>query len=270
MRNKHHIVFERNAHVYDELIHLGFKFKSILLVIDIYEDDPHWPAVCRLIDNYPSVQEMCYSELSATEIKQASWINIYGHWHWEYPQPSDDLFGFMPGSFDMTNFCFECGSGDIQIAPIRILREPKWGSRKIFMLHWLQDAYFVPSDIWEKVFYPYNIDCWPVLKYPSGKVLSSVVQLKIDKYLPGHLKLEGISSEVCPVCHRIRYGNIGCGCFPSMSIIPNDLHIARSQEIFGGGKESFHETFISQALYENIQRHSLKGLTYIPVCDTTT
>ena len=65
----------------------------------------------------------------------------------------NDLFAYMPGTFDMTNFCYECGAGDVQIAPFRILHAPKWGKRQIMMLHWVQDAYFVPPDVWQSVFF---------------------------------------------------------------------------------------------------------------------
>lgn len=100
----------------------------------------------------------------------------------------------------------------------------------------------------------------------TGKELETVVQLKVDQTAPSALVIPpGHPTEICAVCGRTKYHPWVRGFFPSFKTPPTTGHIWKTQETFGGGGSAWNATIISSVLYQEIQKHKLAGLSFMPM-----
>lgn len=175
-----------------------------------------------------------------------------------YPMPDDGQYKEL--TYDLTNYNEESGTGLVQKSPFRIKSEPKWSSNKLFELYWVRDEFFVHPDIYESIFKPLGMGCWPVLKTRKEIVLDTVVQLKIPE-TSQNLKLDGYDYEDTP--NGKRYELLSSGFFPDFQNEERDFQIFKTKEYFGTGAESFKYIMITQSLRKRLIDAKLK-LIYIP------
>lgn len=271
MRNHHHIFIpDCPKRVIAELCEMGIIVDRIV-AFGIYEDDSRWPRISELVKQYKGF-DSCESRYTHGELCNAALLKMFCTWHWEYPQPDGafDAAHYIGKTYDLTNYCFKCGTGAKQNAPFYIRKAPAWGRRSMLMLNWVSDAFFVPHNIWENVFAPLGIEYWPVLYIRNAKEVANIVQLKIDDTLDAPLDMSTFpAADKCPTCGRYRYNyDITYGCFPSPVKAPSPhKHIYHTQEYFGGGigTPSAKITIISQALYQAMHQHDIKPLFLLPL-----
>ena len=204
------------------------------------------------------------TEFTKNEILQANACNIYSNWHNGYPEPSDD-FGYLEETFDLKDYCEECGCGLKQKAPFLIKGEPKWGRRSMFSLNWEYSNFFVKPGIWDFLFKPFGIDCLPVLHYKKRTKLSSVVQLLLPEptVIVDVSELEVSKCESCGRSKAEAAGNKG-GYFPK--IIEGELNVvAKTKNYFGSGGSAWHEIIIGAELVKKIHASGIKGIEFAPL-----
>jgi hypothetical protein len=196
------------------------------------------------------------------EVNEASKVVFEGYWINGYPQP-DRKAGYLSLSYSFENYCEKCGSGLTQKAPIRVIKEPKWGSKKLFSLNWIYDEIFVHKDIYEEVFKKYDIKSMPVLLYKKDIVIESTAQLIIPMTeIP--LITENQPFEICEICLRKKYSAQIRGFFPAFEEQERKLNIFKSQESFGSGPVSFNKIILTKELRIELLNHKIKA-NYMPV-----
>lgn len=256
---------------------LGIKFfaseppVSPLLIFYIAESDPAWEQLCELIPRWnvedgkdPNDLGWVGTKFSKKDLEAASFLQIFA-WHHGYPMPDDD-FGYLKATYDLTDYCTECGIGKHQIAPFRMKGEPKWGKRHILQLNWVFDEFFVLPEVWERVFQPFGVGCRPVIHHRSGQELQTVVQIDIAATAASTLQIaENQPSEVCTSCDRRKYLPISKGPFPSLVEEPTEPML-KTQEYFGSGASAWRAVIVSSALFQVVKEHKVKGVDFIP-CD---
>jgi hypothetical protein len=89
--------------------------------------------------------EMTPTTFTQSEIDSAAWLELEPTWHWGYPQPRQDSFGYRDVTY--RNQCVTCGAGGDQIAPFQLRGEPPWGTRNVFQLNWIFDEFFFKRPI---------------------------------------------------------------------------------------------------------------------------
>ena len=174
-----------------------------LVSFDIEEGEASWPRVKALIDQW-NPADFVRTEFTGVELDSASLLQMLGYQK-GYPQPEDDL-GYLKATYDLAEYCPECGIGKKQVTPFRMKGEPKWGGKHILQLNWVYDEYFVPTTVWEEVFHPLGIGRLAVTEHRTGRELRTVVQLDINDTVKSELSLGGrYPLEICRSCGRARF-----------------------------------------------------------------
>jgi hypothetical protein len=177
----------------------------------------------------------------------------------------DNNFGFLEKTFDLSKYCKVCGIGKIQMAPFRIRKQPNLSKKNVFQLNWIFDEYFVLKEIWEKAFQPLGIGFIPVLLHKSGDALDDIVQLKVESFSNSPVKSEGIPTEACTSCSRLKLNPIASSKFPGFEVPPIGAPMFRSREYWGSGARAFNEVFATEEVKANCERFGIKGMTLKPI-----
>lgn len=262
MRIKHRVSFGNRLEITDKLQSLSVEYDELAIAFDIFEDDERWPVVDGMIREHNGV-DFATTLCSPAELNAAEWLNMEPIWYHGYPMPDDD-FGYLELTYDLTEYCEDCGVGNVQTAPFRMRGEPKWGRRGILQLNWVFDEYFVKPEVWRAVFAPEGIEHRVVLHHRTGKELETVVQLKVQQILPGPLKMRDHPFEVCGHCKRKKYLAFARGMFPPLTRAC-DANLVQSIEWFGSGASAFRAFLVSQALYSRISEAKIRGASFTAV-----
>src|SRR6185295_5719179 len=88
-----------------------------LMAFDVDENHPNWGSLRSLFQKWRS-SDMVRTEFTKKEIDSARWLEI-GAWHNGHPQPDEDAFGYRRATYDLTDWCEQCGIGLKQKAPFQ-------------------------------------------------------------------------------------------------------------------------------------------------------
>lgn len=233
-----------------------------LVAFDVEEAHPHWKALEQLLRHWDAGDSVS-TRFAKAEIEAARWLNLVPEWHHGYPQPGEDElgFGYRQATYDLTDWCDQCGIGMRQKAPFQMKSEPKWGRRGILQLNWVFDEYFVTPEIWSSVFRPHGIGCQPVMNTKRAE-LKAVVQLVVEEAVG--LVTEGLASERCTKCQRVKYLPVTRGAFPALTTKPT-RGMVKTKEYFGSGAAAHQRVLISQALAQAFTAAKVRGASFWPV-----
>jgi hypothetical protein len=270
MKFIHRIGLRATASQRKELESLGVKLPAdmvlpggnSLLAFDVDESHPNWPALSALFRKW-HVSDLPRTEFAKTEIQAAKWLNLVSDWHHGYPQPNEDVFGYREATYDLSEYCPQCGVGLKQKAPFQMKAEPKWGRNGILQLNWIFDEYFVTPEVWTTVFEPRGIHCRQVLSI-GGSELKTVVQLVVEQEID--IVTEGLRNERCARCGRVRYVPITKGDFPPIAGEPA-AHMAKTKQFFGSGASATKAVLISHELSLVFAAENVRGASMRPVAE---
>lgn len=276
MKVNKHICFGREkcpalyAYLYHENIPHENPFSSTI-VLDILDDDPHWPAVSAFVEQHGL---LCLSETSFTkkELAQAEWLTVRSKWHNGYPLPDGDR-GYLRITYRSDDCCAECGVGLRQQAPFRLAAAPKWGSRHFMMLNWVFDELFV-DDVARSVLESSGLTGFrflPVHDRRGNGALPGVHQLVVEELSRPGLISEGVTGidqvHRCSICGIPKYHPTGIGMQVFARNALQDMPaICRSHEHFGWGCGADRKILIRQDMYQHIvSSHLERSLVFEPV-----
>jgi len=262
MKIIHRVSFNPTDAQRREMSGLGLEWEEAgvgVVVFLIEEGSRAWAIIAPMIAQWDAL-DMVSTEFTKKELIAADYLLMEPSWHHGYPQP-EDSFGYRGITYDSTEYCADCGIGGTQRAPFRMIREPKWGSRRILQLNWVFDEFFVTPESWTTVFKPFGIESLPVLHHKTGRPLELVVQLQVSSLTTSAIITSDIVPEVCVACNNAKLGKRLPGRFPHVEM-PEGSHIAKTIEYFGSGAKAFREIIISAALYKAITAAKLKGASF--------
>ena len=228
---------------------------------DVSEDHPNWSTLRTLFQQW-GVSDFMRTEFSKREIEAAHWLEI-GAWHHGYPQPGEDVFGYRHATYDLSDWCEQCGVGMRQKAPFQMKGEPRWGKKSILQLTWVDDELFIAPQVWASVFKPAGIDCRSVMN-TKGAALKTVVQLVVEA--TAGIITDGLASERCGRCGRTKYLPVTRGAFPALRDAPA-ASMVRTAEYFGSGAQAGRRVLIPQGLARSLASNAVRGVTLKPVSD---
>jgi hypothetical protein len=230
------------------------------VAFDIAEDDPRWPAVVTLLKRWGRYEGQVSTVFTKKEVESASWLQI-GAWHHGYPQPDEDIFGYRQATYDLLEWCETCGVGMRQNAPFQMRGEPKWGRNAIMQLLWVNGELFVKPEIWARIFKPMLIDYRPVLS-TEGDALKTVVQLVVPT--TANIVTNGLSTESCRSCGRLKYLPVVRGAFPPLTEKPT-VQAVRTVEYFGSGAQADQLVLVSRDVARALTAGGIRGASLKPV-----
>lgn len=189
-----------------------------------------------------------YPEFTKEEIKESLLsVKKTAHSH-GYPMPDMD-FGYRELTYDLSNYCPNCGIGFKQKDAFRLKSVPPTGKKQIFSLGWVFDELFVEKTVYDEIFKPLGIKYREVLKYKKDTPFEGTVQLVLEE-TQEKLNLERYPTEICNVCKRTKYLAMPQGFYP----IYKDIiaPIFKSNEYFGSGALAFKKIFVTKELREKL------------------
>jgi len=269
MNIMHRISFNSKQHdMYNYFEKMGFKINSgILSTFDVGENDKRWVDISKVISCHPlDILDVQFeTRFTKIEMEKAFFFAISPIWHFEYPQPTDDL-AYKAITYDSTKICSKCGVEQKQIASFSIKKNPKWGKRNIVQLNWIFDEYFVSGVLKSQL----ENECIRfkfrfVNKYLTNDRLDDIFQLDIDRTIDLDMSTETIFAR-CNVCNQIKYLPHTKGFFPHPKDV--DFTIAYSKQYFGRGNNAHHAVLINKNVYVLFKKLGVNGISYIPVIPT--
>lgn len=260
MKIMHQIFRNWSSNEVVALKELGIDVNEGLQSLIVEEDERYW-RLKPLLDSWYA-PDMVGTRFSDQDFENASFLMALPDWQTGYPQPESG-FGYLRLTYDLKQYCPNCGAGAHQNAPFRLKKEPKWGKKKLFMLYWVYDEIFVKKDVYERVFLPLGIESRPVLLHRPEKIIESTVQLVIPESRVS-LNLDSYALETCEQCKQKKYLPITKGYFPPFlgDSLPPDL--SKSREYYGSGGSASKWILISKALRAVLVRENI-GMVYVPM-----
>jgi hypothetical protein len=262
MKIIHRVSIRATDDIRRELAALGVTIGEGLATFEVDEADPRWREVEQFIARHRAV-DVVRTKSSAKELSVAKWLAVEPSWHFGYPQPEN---GYLQATYDLSEYCPECGTGAVQKAPFRMRGEPKWGGKSILQLNWVFDEYFTRPEVWEAVFLPLGIGSHPVIDHKSSAQLQTVVQCDFGSIAPAKLDLRDHPYRHCSRCERRRYLPFTRGCFPRLCSERADIPAFKSVEYFGDGAQSYRAVIVSQHVHAAVANAGLKGWGFTPMC----
>jgi len=236
-----------------DLLHIGNPDKNWMpfVVLTLAETDDRWLPVSSLIERL-DVGHTVETEFARTELHGATCLHFCSKSTTGYPEPSSDG-GYLAITYDLSDYCDQCGTGKTQKQPFRMKSEVKWGRRQTTQLNWVEEELFVRPDIWESVFKPMGIDFRPVQSV-GGRELDSVVQLKVEEEVDLNIPSTHVA-EVCSKCGRVKFQHNFNGYWPSA--VSSPVAIAKSVQYFGWGHAAHRALLISHDMFERMDANKL-------------
>jgi hypothetical protein len=199
------------------------------------------------------------------ELKKADFVTVRGYLENGYPQP-DGNFGYLNLTYNLDNYCEDCGAGLKQIAPLRMKKAPKLGSVKMFNLTWVYDEILVDKVFYESVFRKFGVACREVVMHGSDKPIGEIVQLDLpvsDKLV----NMGEMSYTRCSKCQRKKFTPFINGYFPAYS--SEKKMMFKTPENFGVEKMAYKRIiFSSELIWELLNQKQIKIINVVP-CATT-
>jgi hypothetical protein len=269
MRLVHRISLRMTASQRRELEALGLKVPAgialpgagdPLVAFDVDEDHPNWSALRVLFQQWDA-GDFIRTKFSKKEVAEARWLELVPDWHHGYPQPDEEVVGYLRATYDLTDFCEKCGVGLRQRAPFQMKGEPKWGRNGILQLNWIFDEYFVTPEVWATVLKPLGIGCRPVMSAKDIE-LHTVVQLVAEEEVG--VVTDGLAGEECSSCGRMKYLPVMRGPFPSLVSEPSRAMV-KTREYFGSGAAAYQGVLVSQECARALTTASVRGASVKPV-----
>jgi hypothetical protein len=231
------------------------------VAFDVDEAHPNWSRL-RLVFEEWKVSDFLTTQFTKHEVESAKWLEFVPDWYHGYPQPEQD-FGFLETTYDLADWCAECGMGLKQKAPFQMKGEPKWGRRGILQLNWVFNEFFVTPEVWSGIFEPRGVVCRPVMSV-KGLPLKSVLQIVVAEEVD--IATDGLVPERCAKCGRVKYRPVTRGFFPALTTLPKSA-IARTKQAFGSGAAAHERVLISQDLARALAAGGVRGASLKPVAE---
>lgn len=258
---------------YDEKTHY------FALEFHLYQDDFNFDKHERAFATF-DISHQIGTIYEQHDIKNAEWF-IIRTGEYQYPQPDGDN-GYLDATFNLDNYCNNCGMGKYQIAPFRLKTPPKQLKLQFWGLHWEHDAIFVRDET-KKLFETENIKgisfSNPKLHKDNSLIdnwnqlhIETILEKGLDYYNTPMTNCNNSSVELFNTdksrhfCNRIKYYHPRIGGYTfDKSIFNSDFDIVQSNEYFGSGGSAYRLQIISKRLKTIIEQNRLKGLTFIPI-----
>lgn len=231
-----------------------------LVRFEVDESDERWPAIQQWMAAH-GFTDSIRTTFSQGEISSAKWLTLDPQWHYGYPQPNEDEFGYLTATYDLGNYCEQCDLGRVQRAPFQMRDEPKWGRRGMLQLNWVFDEFFATPEVWASIFKPFGVECHPVHNR-KGQELRTVVQLVVRETV--QIKTDRLNASRCQLCGRIKYLPVTRGFLPALRTTPASPMV-KTYESFGSGASAWRATIISQEIRTALKEASVRGVDFTPV-----
>ena len=294
MRIQHrYLSFEKDERLLKALGQLSIQYKVderdfgeerhlYILEFFLYEDNPRFSMMKEALREF-DIDAQVGTVYDKEDIAKANWFYVTAG-EYQYPQPESD-FGYLKATFNLDQYCQNCGIGKVQNAPFRLRTMPKQPNNQFWGLHWEHDAVFIRS-MAKRTLESERVEgisfSKPVL-HKKGLEVDDMWQIHIQTGIGAGVDRYNLQEETCEYisgeennklravklihyCGRTKYN------FPKRGGIILDESrfqgapdIVRSTEWFGSGGMAFQLPIVSKRVKQIIEKNKFKGLSFMPI-----
>ncbi len=266
MDTYHHITFGKEAKVDEKLADLGIKYKKTdifhryILTFNIYESDPNWPTVARLM-NENNVQSLSTTVFTDDEVVNAEWLRLVTTFEQGYPQPEKAWLKNKP---NYANYCRQCGTFQ-QVESFQLKKEPYLRKNAFFSLLWAR-TFFARNAVFDALeeYDMKGYERWDAIIRKTQQPSTTVAQLRASDTTQGGLThTNGLSSTTCSECGITKYLPQKLGIMYYMrNALPANVDVIETHEWFGDGHMAFRELLVSHRFAELAIKEGWKGIRF--------
>ena len=114
----HRVTFGKYDNVDEQLKSIGVKFKKTeglqgyyILTLEIYESDPNWPEVNRLVQAHKAL-DLYDTVFSDEDVLDAEWLRLTPTYEHGYPYPRNK---WLDTFYNYEDHCRECGTVSVKL-----------------------------------------------------------------------------------------------------------------------------------------------------------
>ena len=236
----------------------------------VYDDNLYFNQIVKLFKKI-SVSPTVTCEYSKKELSEAKYLSIWLKRYSGYPQPEaigvkDSYFNY---TFDITNFCTNCGSGLVQKDSFYLKKSFNIEKIRFGGVYWEYDTFFITKelqDLFVKEKFT-GIEFVPVKNIKTKQIVDNIVQLKINAVFPAKLKYEVEKVIDCKQCGLKRdVIKMDSELFtPKEALKDLDKDFYLSQEFHGDGLLCCRSVLISNRVYQFFVDNKIKNICAEPV-----
>ena len=236
----------------------------------VYDDNLYFTQIVKLFKKI-SVSPTVTCEYSKKELSEAKYLSIWLKRYSGYPQPEaigvkDSYFNY---TFDITNFCTNCGNGLVQKDSFYLKKSFNIEKIRFGGVYWEYDTFFITKelqDLFVKEKFT-GIEFVPVKNIKTKQIVDNIVQLKINAVFPAKLKYEVEKVIDCKQCGLKRdVIKMDSELFtPKEALKDLDKDFYLSQEFHGDGLLCCRNVLISNRVYQFFVDNKIKNICAEPV-----
>lgn len=243
-----------------------------LLVFEISDSAPYFNDVINFMNAKLKDEPQIRCEYSKKELSEAKYLDIWLKKYSGYPQPDDvdDIKdSYLNYTFDMTNYCTECGNGLVQKDSFYLKKSFNIEKIRFGGVYWIYDTFFITTELrdWfikEKFT---GIEFIPVKNIKTKQIVDNIVQLKINAIFPEKLKFDTKEVINCKSCNTIKnLRKDDSEIFAPKEILKDlDKDFYLSQEWHGAGLLCCKSVLISNRVYKFFVDNKIKNINAEPI-----
>lgn len=209
MKKEYHYFFntanDRRGKIVNFLDANAIKYSTAgdCISLRVYDDNLYFNQIVKLFKKI-SVSPTVTCEYSKKELSEAKYLNIWLKRYSGYPQP--EAIGvkdsYLNYTFDITNFCTNCGNGLVQKDSFYLKKSFNIEKIRFGGVYWEYDTFFITKelqDLFVKEKFT-GIEFVPVKNIKTKQIVDNIVQLKINAVFPAKLKYEVEKVIDCKQC----------------------------------------------------------------------
>ncbi len=276
MKKEYHYFFnaanDRRGKIVNFLDANAIKYSTTgdCISLRVYDDNLYFNQIVKLFKKI-SVSPTVTCEYSKKELSEAKYLSIWLKRYSGYPQPEaigvkDSYFNY---TFDITNFCTNCGSGLVQKDSFYLKKSFNIEKIRFGGVYWEYDTFFITKelqDLFVKEKFT-GIEFVPVKNIKTKQIVDNIVQLKINAVFPAKLKYEVEKVIDCKQCGLKRdVIKMDSELFtPKEALKDLDKDFYLSQEFHGDGLLCCRSVLISNRVYQFFVDNKIKNICAEPV-----
>ncbi len=276
MKKEYHYFFntanDRRGKIVNFLDANAIKYSTAgdCISLRVYDDNLYFNQIVKLFKKI-SVSPTVTCEYSKKELSEAKYLSIWLKRYSGYPQPEaigvkDSYFNY---TFDITNFCTNCGSGLVQKDSFYLKKSFNIEKIRFGGVYWEYDTFFITKelqDLFVKEKFT-GIEFVLVKNIKTKQIVDNIVQLKINAVFPAKLKYEVEKVIDCKQCGLKRdVIKMDSELFtPKEALKDLDKDFYLSQEFHGDGLLCCRSVLISNRVYQFFVDNKIKNICAEPV-----
>lgn len=276
MKKEYHYFFNEDEDKQGKIVkfldknEVKYTMVSDCISLKIFNDNP---CFAQIYDFFlkTKIEPRIRLAYSIKELAEANYLRIWLRRYSGYPQPEsiDVKDSYINYTFDITNFCHNCGSGLVQRDSFYLKKSFSIDKVRFGGVYWEYDTFFMTAELRDLFINEKftGIEFVPVKNIKTRQVVDNIVQLKITAIFPSKMLYEVEKVVDCKECNQKRdVMKTSSEIFVPKEILDRlDKDFYLSQEFTGDGLLCCKHVLISSRVYKFFNENKIKNICAEPI-----